>query len=200
VDEAERASQTHAAAESRRFAAQVHDLIMQDLSYALASARALEDDPALAARVATVVASAERALAGAREVLGDLSTRERKPLAMVLEQTARTAARDTPLAFEVAPGAAAEPDEVTLDALVHIVREAVTNAVKHGGGMKIVVALECDDEWRLRVTDHGCGFDATDRNGGFGLDSMRRHAQELGGRLNVTSAAGLGTTVEAVLP
>ncbi|HUA75240.1 MAG TPA: ATP-binding protein [Solirubrobacteraceae bacterium] len=199
--EEERASQALAAAESRRFAAQVHDLIMQDLSYALASARALEDDPALASRVATVIASAERALAGAREVLGDLSTRERKPLAAVLEQTVRTAARDTPITLALAPGIGAEPDGVTLDALVHIAREAVTNAVKHGQAEDIVVTLDHGDEWTLRVADRGHGFDPADRRGGgFGLDSMLRHAQELGGRLGVTSAPGAGTTVEAVLP
>jgi signal transduction histidine kinase len=193
-------SQERAAAESRRFAAQVHDLIMQDLSYALASARALEDDPDLALRVATVVASAERALQGARDVLGDLSTRERKPLAATLEQTVRTAARGTPLTFEVAGEIGAEPDGVTLDALVHIGREAVTNAVKHGHAAEILVVLEHDEEWRLRVADRGCGFDSVGPHGGFGLDSMLRHAHELGGRLAVTSSPGAGTTVEAVLP
>ncbi|HTZ85241.1 MAG TPA: ATP-binding protein [Solirubrobacteraceae bacterium] len=202
----------------------MHDLIMQDLSYALASARALEDDPALASRITAIVASAERALAGAREVLGDLSARERKPLADVFAESVRAAARDTPLTFQLPSTNGDQPDAATIDALVHIGREAVTNAVKHGHAHEILVVLEHDEEWRLLVTDRGSGFDtaarqgtsvvsdangtgdfkgpdgANGRDGGFGLESMRRHAQALGGRLSVRSSPGEGTTVEAVLP
>jgi len=222
--ESERGAQLLVAGESRRFAAQVHDLIMQDLSYALASARALEDDPALASRITAIVASAERALAGAREVLGDLSARERKPLADVFAESVRAAARDTPLTFQLPSTNGDQPDAATIDALVHIGREAVTNAVKHGHAHEILVVLEHDEEWRLLVTDRGSGFDtaarqgtsvvsdangtgdfkgpdgANGRDGGFGLESMRRHAQALGGRLSVRSSPGEGTTVEAVLP
>jgi signal transduction histidine kinase len=55
----------------------------------------------------------------------------------------------------------------------------------------------------LRVRDDGQGgdFDATGAGGGgFGLQSMHRRAQALGGSLRVTSAPEAGTTVEVVLP
>ena len=77
----------------------------------------------------------------------------------------------------------------------------MTNAVKHGRPAMIEVALECPEEWRLRVTDDGCGFNAQQQAAtGFGLQSMRRQAHALGGRLRVTSGSGAGTTVEALLP
>jgi signal transduction histidine kinase len=57
-----------------------------------------------------------------------------------------------------------------------------------------------DGAVRLRVVDHGCGFDSTTRDGqGFGLISMRERAEALGGRFQVRSSKGLGTRVEVVL-
>jgi signal transduction histidine kinase len=128
----------------------------------------------------------------------------------VLEATARTAAREVPLRFSArgAAGAVA-PDEPTREALLHIAREAVTNAVKHARPGSIEVSLVCAEDWWLCVRDDGGGFDSelqsrdrsadNKRLGGFGLASMRRHAEALGGALSVRSD-GHGTTVEAWLP
>jgi signal transduction histidine kinase len=187
--------------ERRRIAADVHDLVMQDLAFALATARVLADEPVRAAQASAVVAAGERALAGARHVVGGLVAHDRTPVVQAVEAAARTAARNAPLSFDAAGiPAGAEPDRPTLDALVHIAREAVTNAVKHASAPTIEVTLERADEWRLRVGDDGDGFDALGVDGGFGLRSMRRQAQALGGSLRVRSAPELGTTVEATLP
>ena len=64
--------------ERRRIAADVHDLIMQDLALALAQARMLADDTP---KARTVVDAGERALAGARDLVGGLSARGRSPIA-----------------------------------------------------------------------------------------------------------------------
>jgi signal transduction histidine kinase len=185
------------ARERRRIAADVHDLVMQDLALALATARALGDDAARSSRASIVVAAGERALEGARQILGELAAREREPVVEAVECSVRTAARHVPLSFD-ADGvpAGAQPDQRTLDTLVHVGREAVTNAIKHADQ----VVLEYDDEWRLCVRDDGRGFDAGDARLGFGLQSMKQHAQMLGGSLHVSSAAGTGTTVRASLP
>jgi signal transduction histidine kinase len=193
------------ARERRRVAAEVHDLVMQDLALALASARALADDPLAAPQAGMVVAAGERALAGARRILDDLAAQDREPVVQAIARSVRAAARDVPLRFD-ARGitAGAQPDQPTVDALVHIGREAVTNAIKHASPTAIEVELVRADEWRLRVRDDGrgchpgCGHHA--RGGGFGLASMKRHAQALGGSLRIATAPGAGTTVEAVLP
>jgi signal transduction histidine kinase len=189
------------ARERRRIAADVHDLVMQDLAFALATARALADEPVHASQAVAVVAAGERALAGARHVVGGLITQDRKPVVKSVEAGVRTAARDTPLSFD-ATGVPVDvqPDPPTLDALVHIGREAVTNAIKHASPVAIEVALERADEWRLRVRDDGRGFDVMAAGGGFGLQSMNRYAQALGGSLRVMSVPELGTTVEVILP
>jgi signal transduction histidine kinase len=184
--------------ERRRIAADVHDLIMQDLALALARARMLADDTPTAR---TVVAAGERALAGARDLVGGLSAVRSESIAGAVTSSAERAARDVPitiLAQDVPP--LPQPDAETFSAIVHITREAVTNAVKHGRPATIEVTLECPEEWRLRIRDDGGGFDAQQAVQGFGLQSMRRQAHALGGRLRITSDAGNGTTVEALVP
>jgi signal transduction histidine kinase len=156
--------------ERRRIAADVHDLVMQDLALALASARALADEPDVHGRpdayrqASIVIAAGERALLGARQLLGDLSAMERKPVVEAVEDSVRAAARSTPLNFDassVPPGV--QPDPPTLHALIHIGREAVTNAAKYADPTAIEVLLERDDEWRLRIRDDGRGYDALRR-------------------------------------
>jgi signal transduction histidine kinase len=189
------------ARERLRIAADVHDLIMQDLALALATARALADDTVPAPLANIVVAAAERALAGARSVLTDLSARDRRPVVEAVEGSVVAAARHVPLSFDAGGvPTGAQPDLPTLDALVHIGREAVTNAVKHAAPSAVEVVLQYADEWRLQVCDDGRGFDPGDRRAGFGLESMRRHAYALGGSLRVKSVAGVGTEVEVSLP
>jgi signal transduction histidine kinase len=118
-----------------------------------------------------------------------------------LESSVRIAARHTPVRF-LAKQVPAElqPAQPTLHTLVHVAREAVANAIKHGRASSIEVRVEYVEEWRLRVHDDGCGFDAEKARGGFGLRSMRQQALALEGALWVTSGAGMGTTIEAVLP
>jgi signal transduction histidine kinase len=186
-------------------ATDLHDLIMQDLSLALANARALSDDPASASRAGIVVGALERALAGARGVLDGLSEHDTRPIALTIEASVRAAARHTALRFDAARvPSSAQPDQPTRAALVHIAREAVTNAVKHARPTAIDVVLEHADQWRLTVRDDGGGFEeapvTTPAVGGFGLVSMRESAHALGGAVHVGSATGAGTTVEAVLP
>lgn len=187
--------------ERHRIAADVHDLVMQDLAFALANARALADDPACTPQASAVVAAGERALEGARNLVGELVDRDCQPVVEAVEGSVRKAARHASLNFDACGvPAGSQPDQPTLDTLVHIGREAVTNAIKHADPISIEVVLEHTDEWRLQVRDDGRGFDARDGMEGFGLESMRRHAQALGGLLRVTSAAESGTTVEAILP
>ena len=210
VDGASNATALHAATrllahERWQMATDVHDLIMQDLSLALANARALSDDHASAPRAGIVVGALERALAGARDVLEGLSEPDTRPIALTIEASVRAAARHTPLRFDAAQvPSSAQPDRHTRTALVHIAREAVTNAVKHARPSAIEVVLEHAGQWRLTVRDDGGGFEeapaASLTPGGFGLVSMRESAHALGGAVHVGSATGAGTTVEAVLP
>lgn len=188
--------------ERMRIAADVHDLVMQDLALALATARMLAyDDPEQAARASAVVTAGERALAGARRMVDDLVKHDPKPIVDAVEASVHAAAGFVPVSF-CADGVPAgrQPEQPTLDAVVHVAREAVTNAVKHAAPSAVDVVLECGERWRLLVRDDGCGFDSQGAYKGFGLTSMTAQTRALGGTLRVTSVGGTGTTVEAILP
>ncbi len=194
--------------ERRRIAAEVHDLIMQDLSLALGTARSIADDPLQAPHASMAVAAGERALAGARQVIDGLINQDEKPIVEAVALAAKAAARHVRLSFDASSvPAQTHTDQPTCDSLIHVAREAVTNATKHSRADAVEVVLEHEDEWRLTIRDEGRGFDPL-HNGdpahgggmGFGLQSMRERSEALGGSLRVTSTPGGGTTVEAVLP
>ena len=88
--------------------------------------------------------------------------------------------------------------------LFRIVQEAVTNVVRHAGaGLVQVDVAFGDGAVSVTVADDGVGFDAQARairSRRLGLTSMRERARSLGGRLDVDSAPGRGTTVRVVVP
>lgn len=74
-----------------------------------------------------------------------------------------------------------------------MLKEAITNAVKHSGGTEVVIRAERHrTALRIEVHDNGCGFDATPRRG-KGLSTMRMRAEELKGTVTVESLPGKGT-------
>lgn len=85
-----------------------------------------------------------------------------------------------------------------------IFKEAANNVVKHSGAKNARVELAVSDgEVSLRVSDDGRGFDsasAAPTDGGHGLGGMRRRVEELGGKLQIISEPGTGTTVALSLP
>lgn len=86
--------------------------------------------------------------------------------------------------------------------LLHIAREALTNASKHAGGSRVEVCLSrVEGQLLLRIQDQGPGFDPSalpDR--GYGLRNMAARAESIGGSLHVESAPGAGTRVQVRLP
>jgi signal transduction histidine kinase len=87
--------------------------------------------------------------------------------------------------------------------LLRVAQESVANAVKHGHATHIQVALAFDSTHiRLTVRDDGCGFDPAQPvpPGHFGLIGLRERVQKLGGALEIQSAPGSGTTIDARVP
>jgi signal transduction histidine kinase len=81
----------------------------------------------------------------------------------------------------------------------HIAVEAVHNAIRHASPTRIAVTLtHRPDSLLLAVSDDGRWADPADGSG-QGLTTMRRRAEEIGGRLTVTTGA-VGTTLSVELP
>jgi len=81
---------------------------------------------------------------------------------------------------------------------LRVAQEAIHNVKKHAGARHLFVQLEYGpDKIALEVRDDGRGFAAEQESspGHFGLTGMRERAAAIGGRLEVTSESGMGTTV-----
>jgi signal transduction histidine kinase len=83
---------------------------------------------------------------------------------------------------------------------LRIGQEALTNALKYAHAKHLRTRLICNaKEVRLELSDDGDGFQVKDRHDGFGLTGMRERAEEMGGKLNIVSSPGRGTTITATL-
>lgn len=92
-------------------------------------------------------------------------------------------------------------DVSLIDDVLQIVREAVSNALRHSGATSISVSLSSDDRSLfLAIADDGHGFDVACAPWGLGLTNMRTRTKRAGGELEIESVHGRGTSVEARIP
>lgn len=84
-------------------------------------------------------------------------------------------------------------------AIVSIVRECITNIIRHAGAAHVRVAIDTgDDALRIAMSDDGRGL-PPGRAGGKGLANARRRAAELGGHFEIDRADGW-TTARLAIP
>jgi len=89
------------------------------------------------------------------------------------------------------------------------VHEALTNVLKHSGAARARIVMACrGNTFEIAISDNGKGFDpvssesnAAAAAAGFrnGLGNMRRRLAEMGGRCEIHSRPGEGTTVQFTL-
>jgi signal transduction histidine kinase len=87
--------------------------------------------------------------------------------------------------------------------LLRIVREAVTNVVKHAKASELNVDLRANaHSAELTIQDNGCGFAPgfSQNDDSFGLTSMRERAADLGGTLEIDSQPNRGTRIVLSVP
>lgn len=96
---------------------------------------------------------------------------------------------------------------VTEKQVLHIVKEALSNAAKHANASRIEVELRnLGEEIEIVVSDDGVGFDVqqvAEPQAGpmhFGLKIMQERAQQVGGRVEIRSLLQQGTRVRILLP
>lgn len=187
-----------ALAERERIGRDLHDLLGHTLSVV-----ALKSE--LAGKLMA------RDPAAARQQIGEVEQVARQALAQVREavagirasglQAELAAARLTLLSAEIALDQHLEPvllDPVSENALALILREAVTNVLRHASAHRVDVELDGDvDELRLTIADDGCG--GIERHGN-GLLGMHERVAELGGHLEIDSLPGAGTRLVVHVP
>ncbi len=110
----------------------------------------------------------------------------------------------SPIAIDVEldPHLTCEDDTVAV-AIFQIAQEALANVRKHSKAQQVQLTLHGSDAGiHMRVTDDGVGFDpdaerADEHNG---LRNFRNRANAIGGRIDIESSPGHGTTVSFAVP
>jgi signal transduction histidine kinase len=188
-------------AERMRIARDLHDGLAQDLAFIAAHSERLArefgaDHP--------LAVAATRALAASRGQIVDLEASHASNTESALREVAgEMAARHGVNVKVVVDGDVnAERTEHERRELVRIAREAIANAVRHGGARNVTVSLGSRrDDLLLRVSDDGCGFAGAGKDSagtGLGMRTMRARARSVGGRLVAPSCEGGGAEVDVV--
>jgi signal transduction histidine kinase len=79
-----------------------------------------------------------------------------------------------------------------------VVREAVSNAVRHADATTLTVSVVVEDEFCIEVVDNGRGI--PDVITGSGLTNLRKRAEEVGGEFTIQNAPGGGTALRWSAP
>jgi ligand-binding sensor domain-containing protein/signal transduction histidine kinase len=84
----------------------------------------------------------------------------------------------------------------------HAYKEALNNIIRHAGATQVQITFSAaTGDLMIRVADNGCGLAERGNKGPHhGLPGMRERLLRLGGRCEITSDGGNGTTVTFIIP
>jgi signal transduction histidine kinase len=201
--------------ERRRIARELHDGLAQTLADALlqtdlVALAAPAEDGRAAADLKDLRGLLERGMRELREYMSEL---RRQPevsseLPAALEALGREFQRQTGIAttVEVSGDSARLPSAVR-HAVLAIVRQALTNVRTHARATAVQIRAQVDENGcTAAVADNGVGFDLLAYRAQppgrrhLGLVSMEERAALVGGRLEVETSPGRGTTVTVRVP
>lgn len=89
-------------------------------------------------------------------------------------------------------------DATLADHVEAVLREAISNAVRHSGATELSVLVDVADDLSVEVSDNGCGIAAEVTESGLG--NLRARALDAGGRFTITERPGGGTVLHWAAP
>jgi len=202
--------------ERQRLAREIHDTIAQGLTGIITQVQAADrsrEHPELwQHHMDQVKVLARDGLAAARRSVAALGPREldqaRLPDAITDVAARWSTTSDVPVRVETVGESRPVLAEMDI-ALFRVAQEALANVAKHAKASEVAVTLSyLDDVVMLDVRDNGAGFvvDDVERGGiaadgtGYGLRGIRQRIERVGGRLEIESAPGEGTVINASVP
>ncbi|MCU1455698.1 MAG: putative signal transduction histidine kinase [Acidimicrobiales bacterium] len=191
-------------ADRERIAADLHDTVIQRLfatGLGLQGAVRAIDDAGAAARVQEAVDALDETIRQIRSTIFALQAPRAAGRGLRDEILTLVTEASASLGFE--PGVRFDGlidhgvDASTRVQLLAVLREALSNVVRHAGASTVTVSVEVTvHELLATVVDDGVGIGTGERPGGNGMASLRHRAEALGGTLELAAGAdGRGTSV-----
>ncbi len=197
-------------AERARLARELHDEMGAVLTACklevMRVRRALPDAAHASAKLDGLDRQINRGIALKRDIIENLrpSSLDHLGLAQSLEQLCGAAASAMELEVNCRVDGKVDPVSITPDAqlaIYRVVQEALTNIAKYAQASRVVVRLDQSGaDAHIGVADDGKGFDVGSVAARHGLRGMLVRVESLGGRLEIDSAPGRGTRIDAWLP
>ncbi|WP_458686817.1 sensor histidine kinase [Nocardia tengchongensis] len=187
-----------------RIARDLHDHVIQRLfaiGLGAQSTAARARDPAIRLRVANMADDLQKVISEIRTAIFDLhggdatSTRLRQRLEDALVQPTADSAITACLRVS---GPLSVVDPALADHAEAVVREAVTNAVRHSGATTLTVEITVADDLTITVEDDGRGID--DNITPSGLANLAHRALQAGGHFTTSSVTPNGTRLYWTAP
>ena len=198
-----------AIAERARLARELHDGLAQDLwTTKLEFDRLIgllgDQEISIGTQVERVNHTLDAAVGEAREAVGALRSGFDAGLSFADELPRRLDAFVDSTGYlvdlELDPRAGRLPGVLAADVL-RVIEEALHNIQKHADATRIRVRVELRHETLVvSVDDNGQGFNPSTALPGNGLLGMRERAVLLGGRLEIRSGPGDGTSIQLIIP
>lgn len=196
--------------ERTRLAADLHDSLSQNLTvigYQISAARNTlgEKDPATAEHLHTAAKTILSCRTDLRRCLWDLRNNvlDEPDFSEAIRRTVAPVAGETSVTVHFS-GQRSIISDATAHAVLNVVRELVSNAVRHGNAESIQIAGTADGTMvEVSVHDDGCGFDVANRprqeDGHFGLDGIVERIERIGGAFELESVPGKGTCAKITI-
>lgn len=200
--------------ERRRIAREMHDGLAQTLADALLqtdlSAMATQKDPSqISDDLRELRTLLERAMRELREFMSEL--RRESATDSKLLTALETLGREFERRHETHTEVVATGDDTHLPSAMHhavlaIVRQALTNVRTHARATAVTIRAQLtESDCTVTVADNGVGFDlaafrARQAEHHLGLASMEERATLVGGRLDIETTVGRGTTITVRIP
>jgi two-component system sensor histidine kinase/response regulator len=191
--------------ERRRIARALHDEVVQKLALGK-----LKLDQALKKGMIpaeTTIKDLQKILDDSMRDLRNLSTDLSPPLLYeiglqaAVENLVERLAGEHGFRFAVSGDDAMDLREDLRVTLFQMAQELLVNMVKHAHASTATVQItKKAGSVRLEVADDGSGFNPSDCREGFGLAHIRQRVARLGGDMNISTAAGMGTSVVIEIP
>jgi len=207
----ERAEQAAVIEERQRLARELHDAVTQCLYSATLLSEtghqaAMENDLDVARGcLARLIDISQQALKEMRLLIYELRPEALESVGLLGAIERRLDAVESRAGIESHLVADGRPPLTILqeEAAYRIVIEALNNALKHANAACVTVCIQSGEgQTHISIADNGKGFvpERAAIAGGMGLNSMKERAERLGGRLDILSVLGQGTTVTLGVP